>query len=135
NRYADRLRAELRTAPSPITRALAEEFRGSGAELEPVARKPVVSAAASTSAAQTLTLLFTDLVGSTELLDDLGDESAEQLRRVHFGLLGEAALGHAGQEVKTLGDGLMVAFASSLDAAACAIGIQQAVERHNRGER
>ncbi len=134
NRYADRLRAELRIAPSPTTRALAEELRGSAAEDKPAAREPAVALAAPTSAAGTVTLLFTDLVGSTELLDDLGDEQAEQLRRVHFGLLREVALSHAGQEVKSLGDGLMVAFASSLDAAACAIGIQRAVDRRNRQE-
>src|SRR5204863_7657335 len=86
------------------------------------------------SATGTVTLLFTDLVGSTELLDDLGDDRAEQLRRLHFALLRDVALSHAGQEVKNLGDGLMVAFASSLDASSCAIGIQQAVERHNRRE-
>ena len=80
----------------------------------------------------TVTLLFTDLVGSTELLGELGDDEAERLRRVHFGLLREVALSHAGQEVKSLGDGLMVAFGSSVDAARCAIGIQQAVDRHNR---
>jgi class 3 adenylate cyclase/tetratricopeptide (TPR) repeat protein len=134
NRYADRLRGELRIAPSPITRALAEELRGSGAEDKSVPREPAVAVAAPTSAAGTVTLLFTDLVGSTELLDDLGDEQAEQLRRVHFGLLREVALSHAGQEVKSLGDGLMVAFASSVDAAACAIGIQRAVDRRNRRE-
>ena len=81
-----------------------------------------------------LTLLFTDLVGSTELLDDLGDDQAAQLRRVHFGLLREVALSHAGREVKNLGDGLMVAFASSLDAAACAIAIQQPSSGRNRRE-
>ncbi len=134
NRYADRLRAELRIAPSPITRALAEELRGSGAQDKSEAREPAVSVGVPASVAGTVTLLFTDLVGSTELLDDLGDEQAEQLRRVHFGLLREVALSHAGQEVKSLGDGLMVAFASSVDAAACAIGIQRAVDRRNRGE-
>ncbi len=134
NRYADRLRAELRIAPSPITRALAEQLRGSGAEDRSAARDPAVPVAPPPSAAGTVTLLFTDLVGSTELLDDLGDEQAEQLRRVHFGLLREVALSHAGQEVKSLGDGLMVVFASSLDAAACAVGIQRAVDRRNRRE-
>ena len=52
----------------------------------------------------------------------------------HFAILRDVALSHAGREVKSLGDGLMVAFASSVDAAGCAVGIQQAVERHNRRE-
>ena len=77
----------------------------------------------------TVTLLFTDQVGSTETLQRLGDEEGERLRRAHFGLLREAAAMHGGEEVKNLGDGLMVAFVSAVDALACAITIQQAVHR------
>lgn len=77
----------------------------------------------------TVTLLFTDQVGSTETLQKLGDEEGERLRRAHFGLLREAAAMHGGEEVKNLGDGLMVAFVSAVDAVACAITIQQAVDR------
>ena len=133
-RYADRLRAELRIAPSPATRALADELRGSDGEVESPAPGPTISHPARRPSAGTVTLMFTDLVGSTELLDDLGDDRAEQLRRLHFGLLREVALSHGGEEVKNLGDGLMVAFGSAMDASACAIGIQQAVARHNQRE-
>jgi class 3 adenylate cyclase/tetratricopeptide (TPR) repeat protein len=79
----------------------------------------------------TVTLLFTDLAGSTELLSRLGDDAAEQLRRTHFGLLREAAAHHAGHEVKSLGDGLMVAFPSALRAVECAVAMQQAIAGHN----
>ncbi|HET9773079.1 MAG TPA: BTAD domain-containing putative transcriptional regulator [Acidimicrobiia bacterium] len=71
-----------------------------------------------------VTFLFTDLVGSTELLDDLGEEAAEQTRRTHFGLLRGAVTAHGGSEVKSLGDGLMVAFASPLAALRCAVEMQ-----------
>jgi Cytochrome P450 len=60
-----------------------------------------------------VTLLFTDPVASTELLARVGDAAAEELRRVHFGLLRTAIGGSGGQEVKTLGDGVMAAFTSS----------------------
>jgi len=128
NRYADRLRAELGVAPSPATRALVAELR------EAEAPQPASAADLGGPSAATVTLLFTDLVGSTEMLDALGDEGAERLRRIHFAILRDVALSHAGREVKNLGDGLMVAFASSIDAAGCAVGIQQAIERHNRRE-
>ena len=163
-RYSERLRSELRTAPSAATRALAEELRGadtpgertSGAATpraatpgaatpgsatpgaptpgsSPVESRPAPAfGAAELPATGTVALLFTDLVGSTELLDTLGDEQAGELRQVHFGLLRDVAFSHAGYEVKNLGDGLMVAFASTVDAAACAAGMQQAVDRHNR---
>ena len=80
----------------------------------------------------TVTLLFTDLVSSTEFLEKLGDDDAEQLRRTHFRFLHDAIAARRGQEVKTVGDSLMVAFASAVDALASAVAIQQAVHRHNQ---
>lgn len=84
------------------------------------------------SGARIVTILFTDLVGSTELTDRLGDTAAEDIRRAHFGLLREAVQSHGGEEVKNLGDGLMVVFASAVDAVACATDMQRSVDRHNR---
>ena len=81
-----------------------------------------------------VTLLFTDLVSSTELLGRLGDAAAEELRRTHFALLRTAVTDHAGDEVKSLGDGLMVAFASPLDGVRCAMAMQRAVAEHNRAQ-
>ncbi|MDQ6746874.1 MAG: AAA family ATPase, partial [Candidatus Dormibacteraeota bacterium] len=85
----------------------------------------------------TISLLFTDLVGSTELLTDLGDEAAEAIRRTHFRLLRDAVRERGGQEVKNLGDGLMVVFKSAVEAIACAEDVQRRVYRLNSdgGER
>jgi class 3 adenylate cyclase/DNA-binding CsgD family transcriptional regulator len=80
-------------------------------------------------------LLFTDLVGSTELLGRLGDDAGERVRRAHFRVLREAVTAAGGQEVKNLGDGLMVSFESAVAGVECAVGIQRAVERHNRRAR
>ena len=63
-----------------------------------------------------VTILFTDLVGSTELLSRAGDEEAQRIFRAHHDLLAETAAVHGGDEVKWLGDGLMVAFPSAADA-------------------
>ena len=64
--------------------------------------------------AQIVTLLFTDLVGSSALLEQLGDDAGERMRRTHFGLLRDAVAEAGGEEVKNLGDGLMVAFDSGV---------------------
>jgi len=80
-----------------------------------------------------VTLLFTDLVGSTGLFARLGDDAAETLRLTHFGLLRDAVSQRGGHEVKNLGDGLMVVFTSALDALASAVAIQRAVADHNSG--
>ena len=74
-----------------------------------------------------LTVLFTDLVGSTSLLSALGDDAADELRRAHFSLLREAIASHRGREIKNLGDGLMVSFSSAREAVACGAAMQAAV--------
>ena len=76
--------------------------------------------------------MFTDMVGSTELSTALDPTTADELRQTHFGLLRAALAAAGGTEVKNLGDGLMVTFSSLSRALACAVGMQQAIERHNR---
>jgi class 3 adenylate cyclase/tetratricopeptide (TPR) repeat protein len=77
-------------------------------------------------------VLFTDLVGSTELRSRLGEDSADELRRRHDVLLTEAVARNRGRVVKGLGDGIMATFAGASDAVAAAVAIQQAVDRLNR---
>jgi class 3 adenylate cyclase len=87
---------------------------------------------APVSSAVTITILITDLVGSTGLSSRVGPAAGETLRREHFELLREEIDNSGGREVKNLGDGLMVAFSSASGAVACAVAMQQRVERRNR---
>jgi class 3 adenylate cyclase len=52
----------------------------------------------------TVTVVFTDLVGSTELASRLGHDAYETLRHMHFSALRTAAAGHNGVEIKTTGE-------------------------------
>ena len=81
---------------------------------------------------ESATILFTDVVGSTELSQRLSPEAADEVRRGHFSILRQAIAEAGGTEVKNLGDGLMVVFASASAALACAVAMQQGVERDNR---
>src|SRR3954467_13575272 len=81
---------------------------------------------------ETVTLLFTDLVGSTGLATRVGPGAAEELRREHFALLREAIEAAEGRGVKNVGDGLMVVFQSSSSAVGCAVAMQQRLDRRNR---
>jgi class 3 adenylate cyclase/tetratricopeptide (TPR) repeat protein len=81
---------------------------------------------------ETVTVLFTDLVGSTEMTLRIGPAAAEEVRLEHFGLLREAIADAGGEEVKNLGDGLMVTFASASAALACAASMQRKIARRNR---
>ena len=66
-----------------------------------------------------LAILFTDLVGSTELSQAHAPDTAEEMRRQHTAILRQAITEHGGTEVKNLGDGVMVAFGSASAALAC----------------
>jgi DNA-binding NarL/FixJ family response regulator/class 3 adenylate cyclase len=79
-----------------------------------------------------VTILFTDCVGSTALLRR-GDAAADAVRRRHFAQLRVAIAAHAGREVKSTGDGLMVAFASAAAAVHCAIAMQHAAAGEDDG--
>ena len=84
------------------------------------------------AASRTVSVLFTDVVGSTELRSRIGDGAADDLRRQHFSALAGLVAGHGGEQVKTQGDGLMAVFDSAAAAVACAGEMQQVVERDNR---
>ncbi|MEA2448412.1 MAG: hypothetical protein QOG63_344 [Thermoleophilaceae bacterium] len=73
-----------------------------------------------------VTILFTDLVRSTSLFQREGDDAADAKRRSHFTALRSVVAEHGGREVKSTGDGLMVAFSSAAVAVRCAVEMQRA---------
>ncbi len=79
-----------------------------------------------------VTVLFTDIVGSTALASSMAPDAADELRRAHFAILRQAVTESGGTEVKQMGDGLMVVFPAASAALSCAVAMQQGVERDNR---
>ena len=77
----------------------------------------------------TVTFLFTDIEGSTRLLDELGDRYAQALEE-HHRLVRAAVEKHGGVEVGTEGDSFFVAFSRPQDAVAAAAEAQRALARH-----
>ena len=57
-----------------------------------------------------LAIVFTDIVGSTALGHEHGDERMEEIRRPHFARLQESLRKHGGRKIKELGDGAMAVF-------------------------
>ena len=83
-------------------------------------------------ATETVVIMFTDVVGSTDLLSRVGAARADECRREVFDL-SRAAIGTAGGlEVKNTGDGLMVVFGAASAAIDAAVAIQRSLERRNR---
>ena len=81
-----------------------------------------------------MTLLFTDIEGSTPLNEKLGDQRWLALLQEHNALVREQLQAHEGYEVKTEGDGFMVAFGSARKALQCAIAIQRTFASANDGD-
>src|SRR6266542_6764359 len=72
----------------------------------------------------TITFLFTDVEGSTKLLNELGDAYADLLEE-HRRVLRDAFARHGGVEVDTQGDSFFVAFRRASDAVAAAADVQR----------
>jgi class 3 adenylate cyclase len=78
-----------------------------------------------------LTFLFTDLKGSTELYDRVGDLVAYDLVRRHFRVLTEIVRAEAGAVVKTIGDAVMATFPTPNRAVAAALRMREAMHGLN----
>ncbi len=78
------------------------------------------------------TFMFTDIVGSTGLIDALGDEAWGRLLAWHDTTIRALLRSHRGQEVHHAGDGFFVAFETADDALGCAISIRRSFADHRR---
>lgn len=76
------------------------------------------------------TFMFTDVVGSTSLVEILGDEAWQDLRRWHDRTLRDLFREHGGEEVDHAGDGFFVAFEDPRAAVRCAVAIQRRLAEH-----
>ncbi len=105
-----------------VDRAVVEAFLG---QLDrPATGEPFVATAFRA-------ILFTDLVGSTELTQRLGDAGAMRVIRAHDAIVGEAIQACHGRRIKHMGDGVMASFTSVSRAVECAISVQRAVAERN----
>ncbi len=81
-----------------------------------------------------LTFLFTDLKGSTELYERVGDLAAFDLVRAHFKVLNEIVAAEAGAVVKTIGDAVMATFSTPDRAVAAALRMREAMRHLGNGD-
>lgn len=75
-----------------------------------------------------LTLMFTDVAGSTIHARELGDRYFTQLMADHIQLVSNAAARSGGRVIKTVGDGALLAFSSARAAVGCAVEIQRTTQ-------
>ena len=77
------------------------------------------------SSRTTLALVFTDVVGSTALGEELGDEQMDEVRHAHFERARQLIAKREGYEIKTIGDSFMVAFRTAAAALDFALELQK----------
>jgi class 3 adenylate cyclase len=80
------------------------------------------------------TFMFTDMVGSTALVEALGDEAWAALLRWHDDTLRSLFAGHQGEEVSETGDGFFVGFDSPEAALACGVAIQRRLAEQRQAQ-
>ena len=118
---------ELESARSAFERLGANPDAQRAAErLEALRRSPAERAVARR------TFMFTDIVGSTSLLEAIGDEAWNDLRRWHDETLRDSVAANGGEEVDHTGDGFFVSFGDAASAVSCAREIQQRLAEHRR---
>jgi class 3 adenylate cyclase len=93
-------------------------------------RRPDLSS--QTAPDGTVTLMFSDVAGFTEMTERLGDVAAREVIREHNRIVREQLAEHDGHEVELQGDGFLLAFASARRALECAIALQRAFAERNR---
>lgn len=76
------------------------------------------------------TVLFTDIVGSTKLTQQLGDEATMDLINLHDTVVRNALVDSDGREVKHMGDGMLTSFVSAAGAIKCATRIERDLAKH-----
>lgn len=76
-----------------------------------------------------ITIVFTDIVGSTEMMERLGEVAWLEMIQAHNELVRNVVAKCGGDVVKSQGDGFMLAFRSASSALSCAVELQRAVRR------
>lgn len=107
-------------------------FERIGAELETRRTAEHEAHARASTGRAVRTFLVTDIVGSTSLIEVIGDEAWGDLRRWHDQTLRSSFAEGGGEEIDHAGDGFFIAFRDAASAIGCAIKIQRRLSEHRR---
>jgi DNA-binding NarL/FixJ family response regulator len=122
------------TRPEEIAQAIRTVHRGDPVLCAEATRRVLRRVHANRDRPEgTVTVLFTDIVDSTPLVDRIGDERAREVFKEHDRLVREALERTGGVEVEREGDKFMLAFASARASLRCAVEIQRALAASDIG--
>jgi len=123
--------AGFRADPALLT-AVAE---GLGQHFNPsqaLTPETIISSLSAGQSEGTVTVMFTDVEGSTQMLSSRGFTLSHEIMKAYESIIEQKITEHAGRRIKGLGDGVMVSFGSSRHAVECAIDIQRAISEYSK---
>ena len=123
--------AGFRAGPD-LLRSVAEGLGQQVNAAQPLTPETIIGSLSVGQTEGTVTIMFTDMEGSTTLLSSRGFTESHEIMKAYESIIDEKVAEHAGRRIKGLGDGLMVSFGSSRHGVECALDIQTAITEYSR---
>ncbi|MEA2655547.1 MAG: pilus assembly protein CpaF, partial [Chloroflexota bacterium] len=115
-----------------LLRSVAEGLGQQVNAAQPLTPETIIGSLSVGQTEGTVTIMFTDMEGSTNLLSTRGFTESHEIMKAYETIIDEQVAEHAGRRIKGLGDGLMVSFGSSRHGVECALDIQSAIGEYSK---
>ncbi|HEV2033450.1 MAG TPA: ATPase, T2SS/T4P/T4SS family [Candidatus Dormibacteraeota bacterium] len=123
--------AGFRAGPD-LLRSVAEGLGQQVNASQPLTPETIIGSLSVGQTEGTVTVMFTDVEGSTSLLSARGFTESHEIMKAYEQIIDEKVGEHAGRRIKNLGDGYMVSFGSSRHGVECALDIQRAIADYSK---
>ncbi|HXI96750.1 MAG TPA: ATPase, T2SS/T4P/T4SS family, partial [Candidatus Acidoferrum sp.] len=119
-------------ASQDLLRAVAEGLGQPVNTSTPLTPETIIGSLAVGQTEGTVTIMFTDVEGSTRLLSTRGFTESHEIMRAYETIIDEKVSEHAGRRIKGLGDGFMISFGSVRHGVECALDIQRSITEYSK---
>ena len=119
-------------ASQDLLRAVAEGLGMAVSASSPLTSETIIGSLAVGQTEGTVTIMFTDVEGSTRLLSTRGFTESHEIMKAYEAIIEEKVAEHAGRRIKGLGDGLMISFGSVRHGVECALDVQKAIVEYSK---
>jgi pilus assembly protein CpaF len=119
-------------ASQDLLRAVAEGLGQPVNASTPLTPETIIGSLAVGQTEGTVTIMFTDVEGSTRLLSTRGFTESHEIMRAYETIIDEKVSDHAGRRIKGLGDGFMISFGSVRHGVECAMDIQRSITEYSK---
>jgi pilus assembly protein CpaF len=123
--------AGFRADPA-LLKAVAEGLGQTVNPAQALTPETIIGSLSSGQSEGTVTIMFTDVEGSTQMLSSRGFTLSHEIMKAYESIIEEKITEHAGRRIKGLGDGVMVSFGSTRHAVECGIAIQRGIAEYSK---